>query len=203
MASSTTLVLPTLGTLNLTIMSDKYTFTSKHALIDVSPENTVIGNMAQFKVTFLLWLYATVSVRDGMLGSVDTEEVRWYYHEALKALQETVKTESEAGEYSDHLLKGLACITATASVSGMFSTAILHRDATIRIVTERGNGDILKGLQTTSTWTAKALQWYVFTPAFRLPLIDVGVKCWLQLSLLRPRNFRTTRPSRASLSLTR
>jgi hypothetical protein len=117
--------------------------------------------MAKSQVTFILWLYATVSIRDGMRGSVDTEEVHWFYNRALQVMQETLKKETEAGQYSDHLLNALACITATASFSGMFNTAVLHRNATIRVLTIRGNGNVLKSLQSAPPWTSKALQWYI------------------------------------------
>lgn len=93
---------------------DKYSDKSKHSLIPFSSDNTVLGNMAKSKFTFILWLYATVSIRDSMGGSIDTEEVRWYCHQSLKVMQETLKKEIVAGEYSNQLLNSLACITATA-----------------------------------------------------------------------------------------
>lgn len=40
--------------------------------------------------------------------------------------------------------------------------AELHRDAMIRVLRERGNGDILKGLLLAPQWTVKAMQWCVF-----------------------------------------
>ena len=138
---------------------DKYADPSKHSLISFSRENTVLGNMAQTEVTFVLWLYATASIRDGIMGFIDTEEVNWFYSKALKMMQETLKKEAEAAEYSDHLLNALACITATASFSGMFHAAKLHRDAMIQVLTVRGDGDVLKGLQSAGQWTSKALQW--------------------------------------------
>lgn len=93
---------------------DKYSDKSKYAMIPFSWENTVFGNMARSDATFILWLYATVSIRDGMTGNVDTEEVRYFYHKSLEVLQQTLKKEADAGEYSDHLLNCLACIAATA-----------------------------------------------------------------------------------------
>ncbi|KAF2833205.1 hypothetical protein CC86DRAFT_6477 [Ophiobolus disseminans] len=138
---------------------DKYADDSSKSLLDFSRENTVLGNMARSRVTFMLWLYATVTIRDGMKGSVHTEEVQWFYNKALKLMQETLKKEAEAGQYSDHLLNALSCITAAASFAGMFNTAVLHRDATIRVLRIRGDGDVLKGLQSAPAWTSKALQW--------------------------------------------
>lgn len=139
---------------------DKYAATaSQSQLIKFSGENTVLGNMAKSEVAFVLWLYATISIRDGMLGCFSTEEVHWYYNKALKALQDTVQKETESGVYSNDLLNSLACITATANFSGMFQAAILHRDALVRVLSIRGRGDILKGIYTTPRWTRKAIQW--------------------------------------------
>lgn len=42
----------------------------------------------------------------------------------------------------------------------MFNTAILHRDALVRLLTLRGDGDILAGWQSTGYFTRKATQWY-------------------------------------------
>ncbi|KAF2856341.1 hypothetical protein T440DRAFT_105857 [Plenodomus tracheiphilus IPT5] len=138
---------------------DKYSDMSKHSLVSFSSDNTVLGNMAKSKVTFILWLYATVTIRDGMGGCVDTEEVRWFYSQALLAIQETLKKDEVAGEYSEDVLKAIGCITAAASFSGMFKTAELHSDAMVRLLRIRGDGDILAGLRSTAPWTAKALQW--------------------------------------------
>lgn len=43
----------------------------------------------------------------------------------------------------------------------MFDTAIVHRDALVRLLTLRGDGDIQVGWQSTSYFTRKASQWYV------------------------------------------
>ena len=93
---------------------DKYSDKSKHSLVPFSSDNTVLGNMAKSKLTFILWLFATVSIRDSMGGNVNTEEVHWFCNQSLKAMQETLKREVVAGEYSDHLMNAMACITATA-----------------------------------------------------------------------------------------
>lgn len=115
--------------------------------------------MAKSEVSFIVWLYATVSIRNGMMGSFNSEEVRWFYNQALKAIQTTLQREVEAGVYSDHLLNAMGCITATALFSGMFDTAVLHRDATVRVLAFRGGGDILEGIKSVAPFTAKALQW--------------------------------------------
>lgn len=93
---------------------DKYSQKAKGTMVSFSADNTVLGNMAKSELTFILWLYATVSIRDGMGGSIDTEEVQWFYTHALRAVRETLKEESVSGEYSNHLVSALGCITATA-----------------------------------------------------------------------------------------
>ncbi|KAH7095801.1 hypothetical protein FB567DRAFT_40404 [Paraphoma chrysanthemicola] len=138
---------------------DKYADPSNASLVAFSSENTILGNMAKSEVTFVLWLYATITIRDGIFGCADTEEVRWFYNKALEMLQEQLRKDSEVGQYSETLLKALACITATASFAGMFKAAELHCDAMVRVLTLRGGGDMLKSLQMVSPWTAKALQW--------------------------------------------
>ncbi|KAI8936315.1 hypothetical protein NX059_006731 [Plenodomus lindquistii] len=138
---------------------DKYSDMSKNALIPFSSENTVLGSMAKSKITFILWLFATLTIQDGMIGNVDKEELQYYYHHALRAIQETLKRDEIAGEYSEDVIKAIGCITAAASFSGMFKTAELHRDAMVRLLSIRGNGDILAGLLSAAPWTIKALQW--------------------------------------------
>ncbi|KAL6708511.1 hypothetical protein ACN47E_002774 [Coniothyrium glycines] len=153
---------------------DKYSDKSTNSLISFSPENTVLGNMAKSDATFILWLYATVSIRDGMQGNVDTEEVQFFYNRALRVLQSTIQKEADAGIYTDHLVNCLACITATASFSGMYKTAELHRDALVRVLGIRGDGDVLKGLLSAVPWTVKAVQWceiMVATQLVELPKI--------------------------------
>lgn len=70
--------------------------------------------MAKSELTFILWLYATVIIRDGMLGNFNTEEVYWFYNRSLKSMQETLQRESATGNYSDHMINAVACITAAA-----------------------------------------------------------------------------------------
>lgn len=43
----------------------------------------------------------------------------------------------------------------------MFKIAELHRDALLRVIRLRGNGDMLRGLEKVSPWTVKAMQWSV------------------------------------------
>ncbi|KAF2631959.1 hypothetical protein BU25DRAFT_136553 [Macroventuria anomochaeta] len=138
---------------------DKYADKSKHAHIPFQHENTVLGNMAKSELTFVLWLYATVIIRDGMSGNFNTEEVYWFYNKSLKVMQETLQRETAAGNYSDYLINAVSCITAAAVFSGMFNTAVLHRDALVRLLTLRGDGDISVGWQSTGYFTRKASQW--------------------------------------------
>ena len=70
--------------------------------------------MAKSKLTFVLWLYATVVIRDGTLGSFDTEELFWFYNKSLRMVQETIDKETVDGQFSDHIIKAVACMTASA-----------------------------------------------------------------------------------------
>ena len=70
--------------------------------------------MAKSKLTFVLWLYATVVIRDGVLGSLDTEELFWFYNKSLQMMQETIDKEAVDGQFSDHLIKAVGCMTASA-----------------------------------------------------------------------------------------
>lgn len=87
--------------------------------------------MAKTEFTFFLWLYATVIVRDGTLGNFNTEEVHWFYNKSLKAMQETLKRETETGEYSDDLINAVSCITG-AAVSIDHSNSFLHAASIFR-----------------------------------------------------------------------
>lgn len=100
--------------LKVPLVIDKYADKSKHALIPFQHENTVLGNMAKSELTFILWLYATVIIRDGMSGSFNTEETHWFYNKSLKTMQETLQRETATGNFSDYLINAVACITAAA-----------------------------------------------------------------------------------------
>jgi hypothetical protein len=81
------------------------------------------------------------------------------YHYSLKELQTALNKESETGTYSDHLMLSLSVITSIAVFIGMFSTSVLHRTALIRVLSMRGNGDILAGLHSTNYWTRETIKW--------------------------------------------
>lgn len=108
------------------IVVDKYADKSKHALIPFQHENTVLGNMAKSELTFVLWLYATVIIRDGMSGNFNTEEVYWFYNKSLKTMQETLQRETAAGKFSDYLINAVACITAAAVSLELQQQALHH-----------------------------------------------------------------------------
>lgn len=54
------------------------------------------------------------------------------------------------------------------SYAGLFKTAVLHRNALVRVLTLRGNGDVLKGLQSAPPWTIKTVQWCEIMVAMQL-----------------------------------
>ena len=110
------------------LLSDQYADKSKHALVAFQHENTVLGNMAKSELSFVLWLYATVIIRDGMSGSFDTEEVYWFYNKSLKMMQETLQKETAAGKFSDYLINAVACITAVAVSFGLQQQTLRHLD---------------------------------------------------------------------------
>ena len=111
--------------LTSTQCADKYADKSKHALIPFQHENTVLGNMAKSELTFVLWLYATGVIRDGMSGNFNTEEVYWFYNKSLKTMQETLQRETAAGKFSDYLINAVSCITA-AAVSTALCNSLLR-----------------------------------------------------------------------------
>ena len=98
---------------------DRYAIDTKKSSTHFSLENTILGNMAKSEISFVLWIYSTVLLRDGTMGLFDTEEVRWWYGRSLVALQKKIASEAEQG-VSDHLINALACIQAT---SVRYSTA--------------------------------------------------------------------------------
>jgi hypothetical protein len=195
--------LPPSGSSDLTVCADKYADKPKcdnNSVVVFRRENTILGNMVTSELTFILWLYATVSIRNGILGVSNTEEAQWLYSKALKGMQAAVKKATEDGDYSIYLLKSLACITATAvciafgssdqtpcvgsiehglntkqSVSGMFKTAEIHRDALVKTLALRGDGDILAGLKSAGHFTTKASQWSVSSFCTRSSLHTINV----------------------------
>ena len=94
--------------------ADKYADQNKHAAVAIQLENTVLVSMAKIKLTFVLWLYATIVIRDGMSGSLDTEELSWFYNKSLRMMQETIDIETAEGQFSDHLIKAVGCMAAAA-----------------------------------------------------------------------------------------
>lgn len=46
----------------------------------------------------------------------------------------------------------------------MFSTAVMHRDAMVRMLAIRGEGSIAKGFRSIGNWGRKSVQWFVSIP---------------------------------------
>ncbi|KAF1915245.1 hypothetical protein BDU57DRAFT_518123 [Ampelomyces quisqualis] len=141
---------------------------SRHSIIPFSSANTILGKMAQSEVTWAIFLYSIVCMKEGFSGSSNLAEALAFYNIALKELQLQLNKEMETGVHTDYLLMGLSIIAAIASFTGLFDTAIVHRDALVRILSNRGNGDVLKGLQTAGQWTIKTVQWLEILVAVQL-----------------------------------
>jgi hypothetical protein len=145
--------------------------------------------MSREYVSFVLWLYATSIIRDGIASRGLSEETIWFYNLSLKVMQEASKR--KVAEYTEPFLCSMACFAA-ASVSvlgsspwhsrdinvevesvngtdkifwqcfsGMFAAATWHHNAMIKALALKGHGDIVAGLLQCSPWTQKAIQWYV------------------------------------------
>ena len=99
---------------SLMIDLDKYAASANHCMVAFSSENTAFYNMSRSEVTFILWLYSTVLIRDTAMGRSNSEELLWWYHKALMTLRKVVRAEEQDGVYSDHLVNALASIQATA-----------------------------------------------------------------------------------------
>jgi hypothetical protein len=84
----------------------------------------------------------------------------------LRELQTALNKESETGVFSDHMMLSLSVIAAIAVFIGMFDTAVMHRNALIRVISIRGDGDILAGLHSTSYWPRETIKWFVANPSF-------------------------------------
>ncbi|QRD00201.1 hypothetical protein JI435_070940 [Parastagonospora nodorum SN15] len=154
--------------------TDEYAQGSRHSIIPFASASTIFHELGQSQVTFALLLYAVVSIREGVSGISDIPELYNFYNHALRSLQTSLSAEIASGVFSDHLLLALGIIAAIACFSGSFDTAVLHRNALVKILEIRGKGSILAGIRTTSPWTQKALQWLELLIAIqttRSPLI--------------------------------
>jgi len=71
-------------------------------------------NMARGEVSFVVWLYSVVLIRDGMKGDFNSEEVQSWYTEVLRKIRQDLNSQSQNGKFSDHLINALACMQATS-----------------------------------------------------------------------------------------
>jgi hypothetical protein len=71
-------------------------------------------NMARGEVSFVVWLYSVVLIRDGMKGEFNSEEIQLWYTEVLRKIRQDLNNQSQHGKFSDHLINALACMQATS-----------------------------------------------------------------------------------------
>ncbi|PVI02053.1 hypothetical protein DM02DRAFT_560465 [Periconia macrospinosa] len=139
---------------------DKYAWRPQDPQLQLSKENTVLGNMAEGYASFVLWLYATTLIRDGTTGTSMSEETLYYYRLSLEAIQKALN-EIDGG-FDDPLIRALGCFAACACFGGMFEAAQMHSDAMCKTITLRGKGDIAAGFSACTPFTRKASQWCEF-----------------------------------------
>lgn len=86
----------------------------------------------------------------------------------------------------------------------MFKASVLHRDALIRVLTVRGDGDLLAGWKSTSLFTRKATQWYAPTYYETRSVLTVHLLGARSLLLFSSRRFQyfliNHKPRRLSLN---
>lgn len=150
--------------------NDKEAWRSK-SLSRTSKENTVLGTMAYERISFILWLHATTLLKDGMNGIAGSSDSLYFYRLALQAMQEELNRKVE--QYSDGFLVALACFSACANFTGQYEASIMHRDALIKAVTLRGDGDLKKGLQSCKPWTQRAMVWCEVHAAAQTPSLPL------------------------------
>lgn len=98
----------------LTPPVDRHILDNDKTLALSTRDNSIMWNMARGEVSFVVWLYSIVLVRDGMRGLFDTEDARSWYNEALKKIRGELADQMQHGNFSDHLINALACIQATS-----------------------------------------------------------------------------------------
>ncbi|KAF2018983.1 hypothetical protein BU24DRAFT_405705 [Aaosphaeria arxii CBS 175.79] len=151
---------------------DALAWRSKAVALAPSRSNTVLGNMADERVSFVLWLHATTTIRDGMAGSLGTEECMYYYKLALQVMREETE-KRKVKEFSDAFIAALGCFAACANFAGDFKAALVHRDALLKVLMAKGNGDLLKGIQSTKPWTQKGMAWCEIHVAAQIPATPI------------------------------
>ncbi|KAF1996873.1 hypothetical protein P154DRAFT_305058 [Amniculicola lignicola CBS 123094] len=145
---------------------DPYTWQPQAAIVP-QRENSILGFMTADRVSFVLWLHATTTIRDGIVGQWDSEESQWYYRQALLAVREA--SEGNMGNYSDNFMCSLAAFSACANYSGQYKAAELHRDFMVKSVTLKGDGDLMRGFLKYKPYTKKSLIWCELHVAAQIP----------------------------------
>jgi hypothetical protein len=92
-------------------------------------DNSIMWNMARGEVSFVVWLYSVVLIRDGMKGDFNSEEVRSWYAEVLRKIRQDLADQAEHGKFSDHLINALACMQATSVSANHFSSVVAADNA--------------------------------------------------------------------------
>jgi hypothetical protein len=93
---------------------DKHILGHDKSLVLSVRENSIIWNMAKSEVSFVVWLYSVVLIRDGMRGEFNSKATQSWYGEALKKIRKELADEVRHGSFSDHLINAMACIQATS-----------------------------------------------------------------------------------------
>lgn len=105
----------------LTLCVDKYIIDNDRTLAVTTRDNTIMWNMARGEVSFVVWLYSIVIIRDGMKGDFNSAETRLWYNEALRKIRQELANQVRHGKFSDQLVTALACIQATSVSVRSFS----------------------------------------------------------------------------------
>ena len=92
--------------------TDKYALRQHRRELEVPKDSLVVINMSEGFESFVLWLYATTLIRDGIAGNFLSEESLYFYKMALHSMQKAV--DEADGVYSESLIRALACFSACA-----------------------------------------------------------------------------------------
>lgn len=94
--------------------ADKNILDEDKALAISTRDNSIMWNMARGEVSFVVWLYSVVLIRDGMRGNFNSQEVQSWYTEVLRKIRQDLNDEAQRGKFSDHFINALACMQATS-----------------------------------------------------------------------------------------
>ncbi|KAF2739966.1 hypothetical protein EJ04DRAFT_572689 [Polyplosphaeria fusca] len=139
---------------------DRYAWRSLQPFKQPSPHNSVLRAMATERVSFILWLFATTLIRDGMTGNWWSQECVHFYTIGLQEMQKA--STRSVTQYTDSFFCALACFTACSNFAGQWKPAELHRDAMVRALELKGDGSAMKGLMSCNSFTRKATVWCEF-----------------------------------------